>query len=156
MRHALPLSVWTLLVSAGIIACAPSSATAPAAAPVAPDAAVAREFLLTFDSPRTLAFTRGNGATGRLEGVAKLHGRLRAEPGDTLVLSVVDAWTAEGRALGLPLGTHVRVVRSDVGSLVELPPIAAAREGRTSYALYVGILLGALALLYVTLLGRSG
>ena len=112
-----------------LAACASSGASAVPAS--VPDTASlhAREVTARLATAGPLRGTRRD--TGRevmLAEVARVHGRVLWQSGDSMGLSVVDAWDAEGSRLGLPLGLEVRLARSELVDIQEVPLVAARRE----------------------------
>ena len=112
-----------------------------------------REVLLTFEAPREVVGVRPGGGDGRLNGVARLHGRVRQATEDSLVLRVVHAWDAEGRPLGLPLSFQVRLARAEAGELKPVPHSATSRERRV--ALWLATVVGGYVLLLALTMPRT-
>jgi hypothetical protein len=129
-----------------LAACASTgSSVGPAAAP---DSASlhAREVTARLASVGPLRGTRRD--TGRevtLSEVARVHGRVLWQSSDSIGLSVVDAWDGAGTRLGLPLGLEVRLERSEVAEIREVPLVAARRE--LGVAILLAVVVGAFAII---------
>ena len=130
-------------------ACAPSVRAGGSASA----ALVPREVVLTFDPPRRVVGVRPGGREGRLDGVARLHGRVRRATQDSLVLRVVHAWDADGRPLGLPLSFEVRIARAEAGQLDRVSATAAGRERQV--AIWLVTIVGGYFLLLALTMPRS-
>ena len=140
----------TLLVAACASAGGPSAQSGAAAAEALPADSLPRgaaEYRVRLDPPRSLTLERSGGSTAVGE-IATLHGRVRAERGDTLLLRVVELRAADGRVLGAPLGARVAIVRGAPGVTLEALPVATAarRETRTVLLLLAAAVLAALLL----------
>ena len=106
----------------------------------------AREVTVRFATAGPLRGTRRD--TGRevmLAEVSRVHGRVLWQSGDSIGLAVVDAWDGTGSRLGLPLGVEVRLGRSELVDLQEVPLVAARRE--LGVAILLAAVVGAFAII---------